>query len=476
LSPLFIVYASLLIAGAMSIIFYFGPKYGNQNMIWYILVCSLIGGLSVSVTTGLGAAIVTTVMGDNQFNHWFIYFLLLFISVTLVTEVFYLNKALALFNTAMVTPTYYVIFSFCSMVTTVVLFKGLKASASQIITIVMAFLVICVGITILQMSKIDPTEFKSLDRRSTILLQAARKQTEAVDEKSVTSAEDPGIDALRGSFGTVGSIIRARSARRVSQSTHNTVYSNRFGASSTHLDVERSDSRKAAASSSNHYGAMQRHQLFDSPVPHSDASDADSISMSSQPSSRKPAIKFGSEAVIHTYHRGTTGKDDSATHERRPAPHSSSPLASPSPPTLSPPENTMGDPLRQYSSPTNSKPVFPYDPSIEGLRTAPPRVGIPAGTYHDPFDGSPATAALPSFPSELSLDDEPLRRPQHRRFSRQGSSRDYPKGDNVDDLEESESLWDPRRDTNSEEADAVASPDSPIGTIRLVNSSRPGRF
>ena len=67
----------------MSIIFYFGPKsffpsplsldrtdslsrYGNKNMIWYILVCSLIGGLSVSVTTGLGAAIVTTVMGDNQ--------------------------------------------------------------------------------------------------------------------------------------------------------------------------------------------------------------------------------------------------------------------------------------------------------------------------------------------------------------------------------------------------------------------------
>ena len=35
-------------------------------MIWYLLVCSMIGGLSVSVTTGLGAAIVTTVMGDNQ--------------------------------------------------------------------------------------------------------------------------------------------------------------------------------------------------------------------------------------------------------------------------------------------------------------------------------------------------------------------------------------------------------------------------
>ena len=42
------------------------PRYGNKNMIWYLLVCSMIGGLSVSVTTGLGAAIVTTVMGDNQ--------------------------------------------------------------------------------------------------------------------------------------------------------------------------------------------------------------------------------------------------------------------------------------------------------------------------------------------------------------------------------------------------------------------------
>jgi hypothetical protein len=44
----------------------FFPRYGTKNMIWYLLVCSMIGGLSVSVTTGLGAAIVTSVMGDNQ--------------------------------------------------------------------------------------------------------------------------------------------------------------------------------------------------------------------------------------------------------------------------------------------------------------------------------------------------------------------------------------------------------------------------
>ncbi|THG95295.1 hypothetical protein EW026_g6339 [Hermanssonia centrifuga] len=109
LSPGFLAYGSVLIAAALVIIFYFAPRYGKKSMLWYLMVCSMIGGISVSVTTGLGAAIVTTAMGDNQFKHWFIYFLIVFIAITLITEVYYLNVALALFNTAMVTPTYYVI-------------------------------------------------------------------------------------------------------------------------------------------------------------------------------------------------------------------------------------------------------------------------------------------------------------------------------------------------------------------------------
>jgi hypothetical protein len=32
----------------------------------YITVCSLIGGLSVSCTQGLGSSIVTSIRGDNQ--------------------------------------------------------------------------------------------------------------------------------------------------------------------------------------------------------------------------------------------------------------------------------------------------------------------------------------------------------------------------------------------------------------------------
>lgn len=334
----------------------------------------------------------------------------------------------------------------------------------------MAFLVICVGITILQMSKVDPMEFKKLDRRSTILFQAARQQTEAVDEKSV---EEPGIDTLRGSFGTVGSIIRARSAYRMSQSTRGSVHSSRLAPPSSPIDVERGDS-KTSSSNFSHYGGMQRHQLFDPPVPHLDVPTSDTLSLASQPSARKPTIKFGEQDVIHSYHRGTTGKDGMATHELREVP---SPLSSPGPPgkpTPSSPEDSTDGRLRQQQSLGTAHLGSPsrFDPEVHGLRSAPPGVGVAEDVYHDPFKGLPATAVLPSF---SSADDDTTARHHHRRTYSRGGSRDYPKGDRVDDAEERVSLWNPQRD-NNEEVDVAASPDSPYGTVRLVGSSGPRHF
>jgi magnesium transporter len=326
------------------------------------------------------------------------------------------------------------------------------------------------------MSKVDPTHFKTLDRRSTVLLQATQKQTEAVEEKSLSGLEEPGIDALRGSFGTIGSIIRARSARRISQSSHSTGQSSRFGSPGSRFDVERGDSKSSFATNLGHYGGMKRHQLFDPPVPRLEVPESDAISLSSQPSARKPAITFGEQDVVHSYHRGTVGKDDMATHERRAAPHGSSPLASPS--SLQPsflPEGSNGSRQQQQQSPVatgfGSPPRFGL--GLDEPRSAPAGVGVAGGAYRDPFEGGPATATLPAIPS--IDDDVETRRRNHRSYARQGSSRDYPKGDRADDAEERVSLWDPRRE-DSQETDPSASPDSSHGTVRLVGSSRPGRF
>lgn len=104
------------------------------------------------------------------------------------------------------------------MVSSFILYRGLKAPAVALVTMVMGFLVICFGITILQMSKVDPKQLQGLDRRSTLLLQASHHRTEGEEKGDVTASEEPGMDALRGGFGSVGSIIRARSvSRKMSQ-------------------------------------------------------------------------------------------------------------------------------------------------------------------------------------------------------------------------------------------------------------------
>ncbi|KAJ7785451.1 magnesium transporter NIPA-domain-containing protein [Mycena olivaceomarginata] len=301
----FLIYAGVLITAALVIVFYAAPRWGKKSMLWYIFVCSMIGGISVSVTTGLGAAIVTTVAGDNQFKHWFIYFLIGFVAITLITEVYYLNVALALFNTAMVTPTYYVIFTFFSILTTIVLFKGLSAPVSSIITLIMGFLVICVGITILQMSKVDPKELSKLDRRSTILLQAARSQTETMEEKSILGAEDPGMDTLRGSFGTASMAGRPPGA----------------GAPFDRGGRQNSTNPRLGAAN------LQRHQLYDAPMPlDPETRSARSDSIAAGPVSpgiaKRTTIKFDAQDMVHQYHPtgpGTPRRDDAAIHMHRPA-------------------------------------------------------------------------------------------------------------------------------------------------------------
>ena len=66
LAPGFLSYGSVCIAASLVIIFFIAPKYGEKSMIWYILICSLIGGISVSCTQGLGACILTSIRGENQ--------------------------------------------------------------------------------------------------------------------------------------------------------------------------------------------------------------------------------------------------------------------------------------------------------------------------------------------------------------------------------------------------------------------------
>lgn len=94
IAPGFLSYAGVIIVGCAFVALWVAPRYGKKSMMVYISICSLIGGLSVVATQGLGAAIVAQIGGTPQFNQWFLYVLLVFVITTLVTEIIYLNVGL----------------------------------------------------------------------------------------------------------------------------------------------------------------------------------------------------------------------------------------------------------------------------------------------------------------------------------------------------------------------------------------------
>ncbi|KAH9445331.1 hypothetical protein Pst134EA_031390 [Puccinia striiformis f. sp. tritici] len=237
-----------------------GPKDQAVSTIPEITICSVIGGLSVVATQGLGASIITTFRGESQFKFWFMYFLIGFVVCTLLTEINYLNKALELYNTAMVTPTYYVMFTFSTLVTSIILFQGLKAPAADIITLVLGFMVICCGITLLQMSKVDPIELTGLDSKSAVFLAADKE----VDTESGLGAEEPGVDGLRAFGGVIGSIHRNTLIARLStasslaaQSEQNSIRRRRQESYLTKLRQRNPEIGMVG---------LKRHSLWDRPV------------------------------------------------------------------------------------------------------------------------------------------------------------------------------------------------------------------
>jgi drug/metabolite transporter (DMT)-like permease len=94
LAPGFLTFAGVIIVGCAVVALWVAPRYGKKSMMVYLTVCSLIGGLSVVCIQGIGAAITAQARGIPQFNQWFLYIVLVFVIVTLVTEIIFLNASI----------------------------------------------------------------------------------------------------------------------------------------------------------------------------------------------------------------------------------------------------------------------------------------------------------------------------------------------------------------------------------------------
>uniref|UniRef100_A0A3Q3JZ00 NIPA magnesium transporter 2 n=1 Tax=Monopterus albus TaxID=43700 RepID=A0A3Q3JZ00_MONAL len=152
--PGFFVFATLIIIVALIFIFVVGPRHGQTNILVYITICSVIGALSVSCVKGLGIAIKEAIAGTNVVKNPLTWILLLALVACVSTQINYLNKALDIFNTSMVTPIYYVFFTTSVLTCSAILFKEWEhMGADDMIGTISGFLTIIVGIFLLHAFK-----------------------------------------------------------------------------------------------------------------------------------------------------------------------------------------------------------------------------------------------------------------------------------------------------------------------------------
>ncbi|KAJ3219716.1 hypothetical protein HK099_004611 [Clydaea vesicula] len=133
------------VIGSIIIVFYAPVEGGTQRIPEFFALTRHVP---------FGSAIVYSISNpqDSQFKYWELYFLMGFVIFSGVLQINYLNKALNLFNTAVVTPIYYVMFTTATYLCSGILAAGFKfnlGSTLNFFTLLIGFLVIVGGVSLL---------------------------------------------------------------------------------------------------------------------------------------------------------------------------------------------------------------------------------------------------------------------------------------------------------------------------------------
>eukprot|EP00794_Sanderia_malayensis_P007191 gene7191-7997_t len=152
--PGFICYAIIAAGAAIFLITKVAPKHGKKNILIYIAICSSIGSLTVMATKGLGIVLKRTFSGHSEMGNPVTWMLLISGIVCVLTQMVYLNKALDIFNTSIVTPIYYVMFTTFTITASAILFKEWENLGSRdVLGALCGFLTIIVGVFLLHSFK-----------------------------------------------------------------------------------------------------------------------------------------------------------------------------------------------------------------------------------------------------------------------------------------------------------------------------------
>lgn len=152
--PAFLLYLGSVIVLVVLLILHFAPRCGHTNVLVFTGICSLMGSLSVMSVKALGTALKLTFEGKNQLVYLETWFFMFIVATCVIIQMNYLNKALDTFNTAVVSPIYYVMFTSLTIIASVIMFKDWDSqNTGSIISELCGFIAVLCGTILLNSAK-----------------------------------------------------------------------------------------------------------------------------------------------------------------------------------------------------------------------------------------------------------------------------------------------------------------------------------
>ncbi|KAF5203674.1 Magnesium transporter nipa2 [Thalictrum thalictroides] len=161
--PTFLVYTALAVTSVLILMFHCAPSYGQKNILVYIGICSIIGSLTVMSVKAIGIAIKLTLEGWSQVSCYQTWIFAMVAITCVITQLNYLNKALDTFNTAVVSPIYYAMFTSLTILASAIMFKDYSGqSVTSITSELGGFITVLSGTVVLHSTR-EPDPATSAD-------------------------------------------------------------------------------------------------------------------------------------------------------------------------------------------------------------------------------------------------------------------------------------------------------------------------
>lgn len=160
---MFISYCGILLLCALYLIFRSAPRYGRTNILVYVTICNIIGALTVLCGKGLGITLKDLASGGalGIILHPLFWVLIIANVIGIPTQIVYINKALAVFNTSAVTPIKYVCTNVLLIIGSMILFEEFYyLSAEDCIGLSCGFGTIIVGVVLLTSFKSETNSYQ----------------------------------------------------------------------------------------------------------------------------------------------------------------------------------------------------------------------------------------------------------------------------------------------------------------------------